>query len=116
MATYPGSTTRCASTTRSGSGFSQQVIQAVWNKATVVPGADPQLLRKDACGAWIRRDQYGQTVHNGCGWEIDHVVPVGRGGSDDLSNLQPLQWQNNREKGEAWPTAPALYKAVAASS
>jgi hypothetical protein len=28
---------------------------------------------------------------------------VAKGGSDDLANLQPLQWQNNRTKGDTWP-------------
>ncbi len=37
------------------------------------------------------------------GWEIDHVVPKSIGGSDDLNNLQPLQWQNNRHKGDDYP-------------
>jgi 5-methylcytosine-specific restriction endonuclease McrA len=116
MATFPRSTVRRASTSRTGSSFSDQAIQAIWNKATVVLGVDSRVLRKDVCGAWIRRNEYGQTTHNGCGWEIDHIMPVSRGGTDDLTNLQPLQWQNNREKGETWPTNPAFYKAVSAKS
>ena len=29
------------------------------------------------------------------GWEIDHIKPASDGGSDDLINLRPLQWENN---------------------
>jgi HNH endonuclease len=37
------------------------------------------------------------------GWEIDHVAPVVLGGTDDPSNLRPLQWQNNRSKADNYP-------------
>jgi hypothetical protein len=39
--------------------FSDAVVQAVWEKGAVVPGADPEQWRKDACGAWIARDPAG---------------------------------------------------------
>ncbi|HIP78015.1 MAG TPA: HNH endonuclease, partial [Kiloniellaceae bacterium] len=37
------------------------------------------------------------------GWEIDHIRPVSKGGSDRLDNLQPLYWENNRRKGDTYP-------------
>ncbi|MCQ2217143.1 MAG: hypothetical protein MJZ33_01505 [Paludibacteraceae bacterium] len=37
--------------------FPDQVINAVWNKATAVDGYDSNIWRKDF--AWIRRDHYG---------------------------------------------------------
>ncbi|WP_417736098.1 HNH endonuclease [Rosistilla oblonga] len=51
---------------------------------------------------WIEWSACGDTS-NGRGWEIDHIVPVSKAGTDQLSNLQPMHWQNNRVKGDTWP-------------
>ncbi len=53
------------------------------------------------CGAAMQYSAYGTTGEYG--WEIDHIKPVSRGGADDLSNLQPLYWENNRRKGDIYP-------------
>jgi len=37
------------------------------------------------------------------GWEIDPKVPVSMGGTDDIRHFQPLQWENNRHKGNNYP-------------
>lgn len=79
--------------------FSDDVVRRVWNKAHIVPGIDPNIQRKDACGAWIKWSDYGNT-NSQFGWEIDHIKPKRMGGSDDLPNLQPLQWRNNRAKSD----------------
>jgi hypothetical protein len=95
--------TRSPGTTITNQAFSLSIVEAVWRKGTAVLGIDPALRRKDACGAWIDRDQYGIRDENGTGWEVDHLFAVARGGSDNLGNLQPLQWQNNRAKGDCVP-------------
>jgi HNH endonuclease len=92
---------RYRNTNSRGGRWTTAEIDAVWRKGKVVPGYDSAVLRKDACNAWIRRSEYGQETENG--WEIDHLRPVSQGGGDQLANLQPLQWQNNRHKSDSWP-------------
>ena len=40
--------------------------------------------------------------------------PVSEAGLDDLTNLQPLRWQNNRAKDDSYPANPGVYCAVQA--
>jgi hypothetical protein len=98
----PFTAIRNCGTNRSGGSFDPTVVEAVWRKGQVVAGNDPAVFRKDACGAWMKRSDYGNTESQ-YGWEVDHIVPVARGGADDYSNLQPLQWQNNRGKSDDYP-------------
>ena len=94
-------TYRTPNTSSSGGAFSAAVVDTVWQKGQIVAGYDSRIYRKDACGAWMERASYGKTT--GYGWEIDHIRPVAQGGTDDMSNLQPLLWQNNRHKADSFP-------------
>ncbi|MFA4995639.1 MAG: HNH endonuclease signature motif containing protein [Patescibacteria group bacterium] len=79
-------------------GFSAEIVEKVWQKGLIVLGQNSNLMRKDACGAFIKRNLYGvRDGQSGNGWEIDHIDP---NGSDDLSNLRPLQWYNNVTKSD----------------
>lgn len=86
---------RIRNTDRYGRSFPESIVEAVWNKA--IPTSKPD-YRKDKCGATIYRHSHGKT--STYGWEIDHITPVALGGTDNLSNLQPLQWENNRKKSD----------------
>ncbi|WP_202913846.1 HNH endonuclease signature motif containing protein [Pararcticibacter amylolyticus] len=96
---------RKPNTDQTGRNFSPEIIAIVWKKATIVSDYDPNKIRKDTCGAWIQFDKHGETMDEGLGWEIDHIMPVAKGGDDLISNLQPLQWQNNRAKGDKFPAS-----------
>lgn len=69
---------------------------AVWWKGIPVEGQNKALFQADACGALIGWGHYGNR-NSEYGWEVDHINP---NGGDDLSNLRPLQWQNNAAKSD----------------
>lgn len=76
--------------------FGDQKIQQVWEKGEVIPKFDPSTWRRDDYGKAIKRDDYGaQTKY---GWNVDHITPQSKGGSDALHNLRPLHWESNAAK------------------
>lgn len=80
----------------------QLLKRAVWEKGRPMAGHDPSEWRQDVCGHTMRYSDHANT-NSKYGWEIDHVMPTSLGGGDDLSNLQPLYWENNRRKGDTYP-------------
>ena len=77
--------------------YTSTKLKQIWSKGKTVSGYDSDLNRKDACDAWMTFSDFGKT-ESWYGWEVDHIKPKAQGGSNDLSNLRPLQWENNREK------------------
>ena len=72
----------------------------VWDKARKVRGKNPNLYRRDSKGNEIYKPSYGKNSEKG--WEIDHIKPRSKGGSDNIRNLQALQTQANRRKGNKY--------------
>ena len=75
---------------------------AVWKKGLPIEGYDAAVWRRDICGTVMKYSEHGNTSSEH-GWEIDHIKPTALGGKDTLDNLQPLQWENNRAKGDTYP-------------
>ena len=82
--------------------FTKEEINYAWSRAKVVEDVDQNKWRQDYAGAWICRDAYGD-IKSEYGWEIDHQKPLALDGTYDLDNLFPLQWNNNRTKGDDYP-------------
>ena len=76
--------------------YTEETIQAVWEKARSVDHNDSTIWRKDECGAWIQRMMYGDRSSQ-YGWEIDHTPPEG---PEDIFNLVPLHWKNSIGKSD----------------
>ena len=74
-------------------------LAAIWAKGTPIPGYDSNIWRRDEYGSAMKYSDYGNR-NSEYGWEVDHIVPVSRGGTDNLNNLRPLHWRNNASRGD----------------
>ena len=87
-------------------GTDEQTKLAVWKKGRTIEQDrkkyDSSIWRWDICGKVMKYSEHGNTSSKH-GWEIDHIKPTAKGGTDALTNFQPLQWENNRNKGDSYP-------------
>jgi 5-methylcytosine-specific restriction endonuclease McrA len=74
----------------------KQEIEQIWEKAKRIRGKNPESWRKDDFGNTIRHGSYG--TEGKYGWEIDHITPISKSGSNQIRNLRALYWKKNREK------------------
>lgn len=78
---------------------SKKTAEKVFLKAVKVIGKDPSLYRKDPYGNVMYKHSHGKSTK--MGWDIDHIKPKSRGGSDCMRNLQALNSSVNRSKGNS---------------
>ena len=96
-----------------GEKFCEETKKIVWEDAKPIYGKANQkhLKRKDRYGNEIHYNKYGKTDSK-YGWEIDHKKPKSRKQNtpDRLTNLQPLQWKENRRKSNTYPYSETTRK------
>ena len=80
--------------------YSYEDLSQIWAKGIPVATHDQNYSRMDEAGNWIVWNEYGKRTQ--FGWEVDHIIPVSRGGTNAFSNLQPLHWRANRAKADKW--------------
>lgn len=78
--------------------YTKLELRRIWNKGRIVPGREPSKWREDYYGNLIRFNRYGDR-DSVVSWEVDHIVRIADGGKNVLSNLRPLQWEANVERG-----------------
>lgn len=71
----------------------------VWEAAKPIRGKDPDTYRQDPYGNQMFKPSYGRASAQG--WEIDHIKPAAKGGSDATRNLQALNTSVNRSKQDS---------------
>lgn len=90
--------------------LTEEKKKEIWNKGVVDDKYPSERVRKDACGAFILYDEFGNR-NSIFGWEIDHIYPasilhekdVPEEQIDSILNLRPINWKNNASKGANYP-------------
>lgn len=74
--------------------ISESTVDQVWKRGREITGYDPTRWRRDECGAWMYRDDYGNNQSE-FGW---HIEAVCSGAPHQAADLRPFQHQNGYDR------------------
>ena len=77
--------------------YSEELLDLIFSKGSVVSGMNPKLYRKDCYGNLMFRYSCGK--YTNLGWNVDHSKPIAKGGTNSIRNLQPMNCFANCSKG-----------------
>lgn len=89
--------------------WTKNQIKEVWEKATIIPGVDKDLYRKDYAGAWmffggfVNLSEDTSVNFRSYSWTIMQNKPLSQKGTNDLENLSPMNVMNALTKGQSYP-------------
>ena len=89
---------RQRNTTINGETWDDTTKKMVWSKGIVIENYPTEEWRLDYTGMIMQYSKFG--AGSDYSWEIDHMKPVCVDGTDDITNLQPLNHQRNIQKGD----------------
>ena len=82
--------------------------RAVWEKAGIAPGQDPDHYRLDEFGSPIRYADYGTRLSD-YGWQFARRAPApGKVGPEETAELRPINWRNDPALGRLISRGRAL--------
>ena len=80
------------------SNYTTEQLKEIWAKGEPsTANGNAAKWRKDEYGSLMKYDDYGDRTSE-YGWEVDHIISLADGGPDEMSNWQPLQWENKVRK------------------
>jgi 5-methylcytosine-specific restriction endonuclease McrA len=74
----------------------REATKKIFAKAKKVKDKDSKLYRQDPYGKVIYLHSHGKSTK--MGWDVDHIIPLQRGGHDTTRNKQALNVHINRSK------------------